>query len=136
MRIALVDDEKNVRLAIKTALKQEGFDIVEFANGQEAFDNTDKESLPDLYVLDIIMPVMDGITLLRKLREKGISTPVMFLTSKDEEFDSHLYSYFAYSTARNSRITFTLISPGYCILLSISSAISLAKSTASSSFTS
>lgn len=90
MKIALVDDEKNVRLAIKTALKQQGFDIVEFANGQEAFDNTEKETLPDLYILDIMMPVMDGITLLRKLREKGISTPVMFLTSKDEEFDKVL----------------------------------------------
>ena len=44
MKIALVDDEKNVRMAIKTALKQEGFDIVEFANGQEAFNNTDNES--------------------------------------------------------------------------------------------
>ena len=90
MKIALVDDEKNVRMAIKTALKQEGFDIVEFANGQEAFNNTDNESLPDLYVLDIMMPIMDGITLLRKLREKGITAPIMFLTSKDEEFDKVL----------------------------------------------
>lgn len=90
MKIALVDDEKNVRMAIKTALKHEGFDIVEFANGQEAFNNIDNESLPDLYVLDIMMPVMDGITLLRKLREKGITAPIMFLTSKDEEFDKVL----------------------------------------------
>ena len=90
MKIALVDDEKKVRMAIKPALKHEGFDIVEFANGQEAFDNIEKESLSDLYVLDIMMPVMDGITLLRKLREKGITTPVMFLTSKDEEFDKVL----------------------------------------------
>lgn len=124
MKIALVDDEKNVRLAIRTALKQEGFDTVEFANGQEAFDScgghtprrlhrdngmfptaipcenersasglvhcADREIPPDLYILDIMMPVMDGITLLRKLREKGISTPVMFLTSKDEEFDKVL----------------------------------------------
>jgi len=90
MKIALVDDEKNVRLAIKTALKQEGFEVVEFVNGQEAFDCACKDLLPDLYLLDIMMPVMDGITLLRKLREKGIFTPVMFLTSKDEEFDKVL----------------------------------------------
>lgn len=90
MKIALVDDEKNVRLAIKTALKQEGFEIVEFANGQEAFDGVERQVVPDLYILDIMMPVMDGITLLRKLREKGLSTPVMFLTSKDEEFDKVL----------------------------------------------
>lgn len=90
MKIALVDDEKNVRLAIKTALKQEGFEVVEFVNGQEAFDCACKDSSPNLYLLDIMMPVMDGITLLRKLRERGISTPVMFLTSKDEEFDKVL----------------------------------------------
>ncbi|MBE6344176.1 MAG: response regulator transcription factor [Spirochaetaceae bacterium] len=90
MKIALVDDEKNVRLAIKTALKQEGFDTVEFSNGQVVLDSLEKDMLPDLFILDIMMPVMDGITLLRQLREKGITTPVMFLTSKDEEFDKVL----------------------------------------------
>lgn len=87
MTIALVDDEKNVRLAIKTALKKEGFDTVEFSNGQEALSSA---VIPSLYILDIMMPVMDGITLLRKLRENKITVPVMFLTSKDEEFDKVL----------------------------------------------
>lgn len=90
MTIALVDDEKNVRLALKTSLKKEGFDILEFSDGQQAFDAVQNGQKPDLFILDIMMPVMDGITLLRKLREASITSPVMFLTSRDEEFDKVL----------------------------------------------
>lgn len=88
MTIAIVDDEKNVRLAIKTALKKENFDVIEYSNGQEALSSI--SIVPDLYILDIMMPMMDGITFLRKIREKGIEVPVMFLTSKDDEFDKVL----------------------------------------------
>lgn len=88
--IALVDDEKNVRMAIKTALKKEGFEICEFSNGQEIYDALHKGLNPDLIVMDIMMPVLDGIGALRKFREEGIKTPVMFLTSRDEEFDKVL----------------------------------------------
>lgn len=88
--IALVDDEKNVRMTIKTALKKEGFEICEFSNGQEAYDAVCGGLNPELVVMDIMMPVMDGIMCLRKLREAGIKTPVMFLTSRDEEFDKVL----------------------------------------------
>ncbi len=95
MTVALVDDEKNVRLAVRTALAKEGFDVIEFADGQQAFDyvlanNLVPSKMPDIIVLDIMMPVMDGITLLRRLRESGIKTPVIFLTSRDEEFDKIL----------------------------------------------
>lgn len=95
MTVALVDDEKNVRLALRTALTKEGFKVIEFADGQKAFDfikecSSDSPDYPDIFILDIMMPVMDGITLLRKLRENGIKTPVMFLTSRDEEFDKIL----------------------------------------------
>lgn len=88
MNIALVDDEKNLRLAVSTALKKEGFSVTEFENGKLAFDA--RFNSPDLYILDIMMPVMDGISLLRALRENGDKTPVMFLTSKDDEFDKIL----------------------------------------------
>lgn len=88
--IALVDDEKNVRMTIKTALKKEGFEICEFSNGQEIYDALHKGLNPDLIVMDIMMPVLDGIVALRKFREEGIKTPVMFLTSRDEEFDKVL----------------------------------------------
>lgn len=90
MTIALVDDEKNVRLGIRTALSKEGYDICEYSNGQEAFDAIIAGILPDLFILDIMMPVMDGIALLRKIRERGLNVPVMFLTSRDEEFDKVL----------------------------------------------
>lgn len=90
MTIALVDDEKNVRLAVSTLLSKEGYTVVEYANGQFALDAVAAGNVPDIFVLDIMMPVMDGITLLRKLREGGIKAPVMFLTSRDEEFDKVL----------------------------------------------
>ena len=95
MTVALVDDEKNVRLAVRTALVKEGFNVIEFADGQQAFDyalenNLVPAKMPDIFVLDIMMPVMDGITLLRRLRESAIRTPVIFLTSRDEEFDKIL----------------------------------------------
>lgn len=87
MLIAVVDDEKNIRMALCAALKKEGFSVIEYENGKEALEGRQQ---PTLYLLDIMMPVMDGITLLRTLRENGDKTPVMFLTSKDEEFDKIL----------------------------------------------
>lgn len=85
MLIALVDDEKNIRMPVSAALTKEGFSVKEYENGKLAFE--DQESAISLYILDIMMPVMDGISLLRALREQGNKTPVIFLTSKDEEFD-------------------------------------------------
>lgn len=85
MLIALVDDEKNIRMPVSAALKKEGFSVKEYENGKLAFE--DQKSAISLYILDIMMPVMDGISLLRALREQGNKTPVIFLTSKDEEFD-------------------------------------------------
>ena len=90
MTVALVDDEKNVRLSVKTALKKEGFEVTEFSNGQEALNAVSQNILQDIFILDIMMPVMDGISFLTKIRELRIKTPVMFLTSRDEEFDKVL----------------------------------------------
>lgn len=88
MLVALVDDEKNIRMALSTALKKEGYSVIEYENGKNAFEGRDKA--PAIYILDIMMPVMDGISLLRALREHGDKTPVIFLTSKDDEFDKIL----------------------------------------------
>lgn len=89
MKVALVDDEKNVRLAVGSALKKEGFEVVEFSNGQQALDclTNCEGTVPDIYVLDIMMPVMDGIMFLQKYKALHPEIPAIFLTSRDEEFD-------------------------------------------------
>ncbi len=84
-KIALVDDDRNIVTSVKIALESEGFEVVTFHDGEEGYKGI-LESKPDLAVLDIKMPRMDGMELLTKLRE-SINTPVIFLTSKDDEVD-------------------------------------------------
>jgi len=84
--IAIVEDEQNIRENVGFALKREGYTIESFADGLaawEAFEST----LPDLVILDIIMPRMDGLELCRRLRTLSQTIPIVFLTSRDEEFD-------------------------------------------------
>ncbi len=88
MTIAVVDDEKNIRLSLQTALQKEGFTVLTFADGAKALEAYKSQTAkPDLFILDIMMPVMDGLTLLQALRQNSCTTPIMFLTSRDEEFD-------------------------------------------------
>ncbi len=84
--VAVVDDEKNIRETVAFALKREGYRVNTYADGSEAW-NAFRQQLPDLAVLDILMPRMDGRELCRKLRAKSESLPIIFLTSKDEELD-------------------------------------------------
>jgi two-component system response regulator ChvI len=84
--IAVVDDEKNIQETVSFALKKEGFKPLTFSNGQEAWESFQKK-LPDLVILDILMPMMDGLELCRRLRSVNETLPIIFLTSKDEEFD-------------------------------------------------
>lgn len=84
--IALVDDEENIRETVSFALRREGFQIDTHADGQEAWDAF-QEGLPEVVVLDIMMPRMDGLELCRRLRQVSESLPIIFLTSRDEEFD-------------------------------------------------
>jgi two-component system response regulator ChvI len=84
--VAIVEDEQNIRENIGFALKREGYQVETFADGVAAWQSFE-QSLPDLVVLDIIMPRMDGLELCRKLRTLSESLPIIFLTSRDEEFD-------------------------------------------------
>lgn len=84
-KIALVDDDRNIVISVKIALESEGFEVVTFHDGEEGYKGI-LDSKPDLAVLDIKMPRMDGMELLTKLRET-MNTPVIFLTSKDDEVD-------------------------------------------------
>jgi two-component system response regulator ChvI len=86
--IALVDDDRNILTSVSIALEAEGYEVKTFADGASAF-NAFSAKLPDLAVLDIKMPRMDGFELLRRLRQAS-DLPVIFLTSKDEEVDEVL----------------------------------------------
>ncbi len=86
--IALVDDDRNILTSVSMALAAEGFEVRTYADGAEALEGL-RENPADIAVLDIKMPRMDGIELLRRLRERG-SIPVIFLTSKDDEIDEVL----------------------------------------------
>ncbi len=84
-RIFLVDDDRNILMSVSMALEAEGFEVETFNDG-EAGLKAILESKPDLVVLDVKMPRMDGIEVLSKLREDS-AIPVIFLTSKDDEVD-------------------------------------------------
>jgi two-component system, OmpR family, response regulator ChvI len=83
--IALVDDDRNILTSVSIALEAEGYRITTYTDGASALEGF-KSSPPDLALLDIKMPRMDGMETLRRLREKS-DMPVIFLTSKDEEID-------------------------------------------------
>ena len=86
--IALVDDDRNILTSVSIALQAEGF-VTRVYNDGEAALKALTENAPDLAVFDIKMPKMDGLELLRRLREKS-QIPVIFLTSKDDELDEAL----------------------------------------------
>ena len=87
-KIALVDDDRNILTSVSMTLEAEGFEVETYADGQAALDAFNKR-LPDMAVLDIKMPRMDGMDLLQRLRQRS-SMPVIFLTSKDDEIDEVL----------------------------------------------
>ena len=86
--IALIDDDRNILTSISIALEKEGFNVQTYLDGESALIGLTRQP-PDLAVIDIKMPKMDGEELLKKLRKKT-SLPVIFLTSKDEEIDELL----------------------------------------------
>ena len=86
--IALIDDDRNILTSISIALEKEGFNVQTYLDGESALIGLSRTP-PDLAVIDIKMPKMDGEELLKKLRKKT-SLPIIFLTSKDDEIDELL----------------------------------------------
>jgi len=86
--IALVDDDRNILTSISMALENEGFKVQTYIDAESALVGI-RRNPPDLAVIDIKMPRMDGEELLRRLR-KTTTIPILFLTSKDEEVDELL----------------------------------------------
>ena len=79
-RIMVVDDERNIRLTTRAALETHGYQVVEAGDGEEALDQL-RRSPVDLILLDLGMPLLDGIETLRHLREVGDTTPVVIVTA-------------------------------------------------------
>ncbi|HEX4960828.1 MAG TPA: response regulator transcription factor [Thermoanaerobaculia bacterium] len=85
-RIALVDDEESLRETVGFALRREGYRVEAYADGLAAWQSFERD-LPDLAILDVLMPRMDGRELCRRLRALSERLPILFLTSRDEELD-------------------------------------------------
>ncbi|WP_063747814.1 MULTISPECIES: response regulator transcription factor [Actinomadura] len=81
-RILVVDDEPAVRESLSSSLEFEGYRVAGAADGVMALDQVEKEA-PDLVVLDVLMPRMDGLTTCRRLRALGATMPVLMLTARD-----------------------------------------------------
>jgi two-component system OmpR family response regulator len=85
-RILVVDDEENIRFLVTTALSLAGMDAVTATTGFEALDQVYRER-PDLIVLDVMIPGLDGFAILRRLRDQGNHVPIVFLTARDQSAD-------------------------------------------------
>lgn len=84
--VAFVDDEDSLRKTVALALQRDGFRVETFADGLEAMTRFER-GLPDLAILDIVMPRLDGLELCRRLRARSEHLPILILSSKDEELD-------------------------------------------------
>ena len=82
IKVLVVDDEPNIVELLTVSLKFQGFEVESANSGQEALTMA-REYRPDAYILDVMMPGMDGFELLGKLRQDGLDGPVLFLTAKD-----------------------------------------------------
>lgn len=85
-KLLVVDDEPNIRELLSTSLRFAGFDVVAAANGRDALAAAETHN-PDLAVLDVMLPDMDGFTVTRRLRAAGRHFPVVFLTARDDTDD-------------------------------------------------
>lgn len=89
MQILVADDERSLRLILSKALRKWGYDTVEAENGEEAFSILNLENPPMIVILDWMMPKMNGIEVLRKIRAEDREIPfyIIMLTSKNEKAD-------------------------------------------------
>jgi two-component system, OmpR family, response regulator len=85
-KVLVVDDEENIVFLVESALQLHGFTTIAASNGRDALRAVE-EHHPDLIVLDVMLPDLDGFTVLRRLRDAGSTVPVLFLTAKDATDD-------------------------------------------------
>ena len=95
MKILIVDDDLHIQRLYKDELEEEGYEIVVASTGKDALELFDKEN-PDIVTLDILMPDMDGISLLRKMKELKPSIPIIMSTAYDYRDDFAVWASEAY----------------------------------------
>ncbi|MFD2213691.1 MULTISPECIES: response regulator transcription factor [Metabacillus] len=88
-RVLVVDDEQSISTLLKYNLEQAGYTVSTAMDGEEGLNLCIKEE-PDLLVLDLMLPKMDGIEVCKQLRQRKIMVPILMLTAKDDEFDKVL----------------------------------------------
>lgn len=88
-KILIVDDEKSILTLLEYNLKHAGYEVITAMDGQEAFDLALIKA-PDLIILDLMLPTLDGIEVCKQLRTRKIMIPILMLTAKDDEFDKVL----------------------------------------------
>lgn len=87
--ILVVEDEQSIATLLKYNLEQSGYSVITANDGEEGRDMA-VEQLPDLMILDLMLPKMDGIEVCKELRQKKMNIPILMLTAKDDEFDKVL----------------------------------------------
>ncbi len=95
MKILIVDDDQHIRRLYKEELEDEGYEVVAAATGTEALELFEREN-PDLVTLDILMPDIDGIKLLRQMKEKKPRIPIIMSTAYDYRDDFAVWASEAY----------------------------------------
>jgi two-component system response regulator CssR len=84
-KIYLVEDEQSLNILLQKYLQREGYDITTFFDGRSAIDKINDQ--PDLWILDIMLPDIDGYELIKNIKKKNENTPVIFMSARNEELD-------------------------------------------------
>lgn len=95
MKILVVDDDMHIQRLYKEEFEDEGYEVVVASNGQEAIDLFEKEN-PDIVTLDILLPDIDGIRILRQMKEKNPKVPIIMSTAYDYRDDFAVWASEAY----------------------------------------
>lgn len=95
MKLLIVDDDTNIQRLYQEELEEEGYDVVIASTGKDALEMFEKEN-PDIVTLDILMPDIDGISLLRKMKEKRPDIPIIMSTAYDYRDDFAVWASEAY----------------------------------------
>ncbi|MDD7796159.1 response regulator transcription factor [Clostridium sp. 'White wine YQ'] len=84
-RVYLVEDEKSLNILLEKYLQREGYDVTTFSDGLSALERISDE--PDLWILDIMLPGVDGYSIIKAVKENNKNTPVIFMSARNEELD-------------------------------------------------